>query len=93
MQRRDFVGVIGAVAATTTAFAAQPSPGEDGSVGESEIVLGHTGILSGPLGAPIKILLAGSGLAFDAVNAQGGIGRVNPGLTAHISVYDSCIPA
>lgn len=41
--------------------------------GSREWVLGMTGILNGPLGDPIRIMLAGAQLAFDAVNAQGGI--------------------
>ncbi|WP_260685137.1 ABC transporter substrate-binding protein [Variovorax sp. KBS0712] len=45
----------------------------ENGVSDGEIVLGHTGILSGPLGVPIKVVMAGAGLAFDAVNAQGGL--------------------
>ena len=45
----------------------------ENGVTDTEVVLGHTGILSGPLGAPIKVVMAGAGLAFDAVNAQGGV--------------------
>jgi branched-chain amino acid transport system substrate-binding protein len=45
----------------------------ENGVTDTEIVLGHTGILSGPLGAPIKVVMAGAGLAFDSVNAQGGL--------------------
>ena len=39
-----------------------------------DIVLGHTGVLSGPLGAVIKAMLAGADLAFGEANAQGGVG-------------------
>ncbi|HET7792008.1 MAG TPA: ABC transporter substrate-binding protein [Rhizobacter sp.] len=39
----------------------------------AELVLGHTGVLSGPLGAPVKTMLAGAGLAFAEANAQGGV--------------------
>ncbi len=40
----------------------------------NDIVLGHTGILGGPLGVPVTTMLAGANLAFDEVNRQGGIG-------------------
>ncbi len=39
-----------------------------------DIVLGHTGVLSGPLGAVIKAMLAGADLAFGEADAQGGVG-------------------
>ncbi|GAB4557301.1 MAG: hypothetical protein Tsb007_16640 [Rhizobacter sp.] len=39
----------------------------------SEIVLGHTGILNGPLGGPVKTMLAGAQLAFAEANARGGV--------------------
>jgi branched-chain amino acid transport system substrate-binding protein len=38
-----------------------------------EIVLGQSAVISGPLGVPIRALNAGAQLAFDAVNAGGGI--------------------
>ncbi|MEO8154935.1 MAG: ABC transporter substrate-binding protein [Rhizobacter sp.] len=40
----------------------------------TDIVLGHTGVLGGPLGAPVKTMLAGANLAFSEFNSQGGIG-------------------
>jgi branched-chain amino acid transport system substrate-binding protein len=74
MHRRNFIAASAAAVAglgpfvpSFSAFAA-----ESGAT-DTEIVLGHTGILSGPLGAPIKVVMAGAGLAFDAVNAQGGL--------------------
>lgn len=68
MQRRSFLaaGVAGAGLAWAGAAQAQ-------AAGEGDIVLGQTGILNGPLGAPIRVVLAGAQLAFDAVNAQGGV--------------------
>ncbi len=44
---------------------------------QSDIVLGHTGILTGPLGGPVKTMLAGALLAFGETNARGGIGGRN----------------
>lgn len=41
--------------------------------GSNDLVLGQTGILTGPLGGPIVSMLGGARLAFDNVNAQGGI--------------------
>jgi branched-chain amino acid transport system substrate-binding protein len=39
----------------------------------NELLLGHTGILSGPLGAPVKAMLAGADLAFGDSNQKGGV--------------------
>ncbi len=68
MQRRRLLaaGAAGAGLAWTGALRAQ-------GAAEGDIVLGQTGILNGPLGAPIRVVLAGAQLAFDAVNAQGGV--------------------
>ncbi|CAN7272814.1 ABC transporter substrate-binding protein [Variovorax sp. LjRoot290] len=41
---------------------------------DSEILLGSSAVLSGPLGSQIKVVHNGAGLAFDAVNEQGGVG-------------------
>ncbi len=38
-----------------------------------ELILGHTGVLGGPLGVPVKAMLGGAQLAFGAFNAQGGV--------------------
>ena len=45
----------------------------DPGVGDAEVVFGHTGILTGPLGGQIKIMLAGAELAFAESRAQGGV--------------------
>ena len=68
LHRRSAAAAIGLAAAlpwgaraTETAAAAR------------ELLLGHTGVLSGALGVPIRALLAGAGLAFQQVNAGGGL--------------------
>ena len=63
MQRRHFL------AATGLATLGVPARAQS----SNEIVLGNSGVLGGPLGAPVKTMLAGAGLAFGAVNAQGGV--------------------
>jgi ABC-type branched-subunit amino acid transport system substrate-binding protein len=64
MQRRPLI--LGtALAAVTASFRVQAQA--------AEIVLGHTGVLGGPLGVPVKTLLAGAGLAFAEANAQAGV--------------------
>ena len=71
MQRRKVLasalGGLGWIAtpALCRAQAAAAAPGD--------IVLGQSGVISGPLGLPIKALNAGAQLAFDAANASGGI--------------------
>jgi ABC-type branched-subunit amino acid transport system substrate-binding protein len=72
MQRRSFV-------ASSAAFAAGLVPlssarAAENGVSDGEIVLGSSAVLSGPLGSQIKVVHNGAGLAFDAVNEQGGIG-------------------
>lgn len=65
MQRRSLLTAVGLSALLpATRSAAQGS----------EIVLGHTGILNGPLGGPVKTMLAGAQLAFGEANARGGVG-------------------
>ena len=51
------------------AFATAGEPG----VTDDEVIFGQTAILSGPLGQPILSLQAGAKLAFDEVNAKGGV--------------------
>lgn len=68
MQRRTFLAAAGVAAAMPATI-----PAAFGQGGPGEIVLGHTGILSGPLGAPVKTMLAGAELAFGAANARGGV--------------------
>lgn len=65
MQRRSLLiaSALAPALAATRAFGAR----------NADIVLGHTGVLGGPLGVPVKTLLAGANLAFSAVNTQGGI--------------------
>ena len=68
MQRRQFAAALGAAAfAPGLLRAAEPG------VGDAEVVFGHTGILNGPLGGQIKIMLAGAELAFAESRAQGGV--------------------
>jgi len=68
MRRRDALGTLGAFGLIGSAVsAAEPS------VSSTEVVLGQSAIISGPLGVPIRALNAGAQLAFDAVNAQGGV--------------------
>jgi ABC-type branched-subunit amino acid transport system substrate-binding protein len=70
MHRRNFMAASAAAASLGLFSVARAA---ENGVTDTEVVLGHTGILSGPLGAPIKVVMAGAGLAFDAVNAQGGV--------------------
>lgn len=71
INRRDVLGVLGAVGATGYVPAAAAAA--ESGVSASEVVLGQSAIISGPLGAPIKALNAGAQMAFDAVNTQGGV--------------------
>lgn len=68
MQRRRVLLGAGAAAALLGAGARAAETG----VSDKEVLLGHTGILTGPLGVTIKTFLAGADLAFGDVNAQGG---------------------
>lgn len=72
MQRRNFIAAS-AAAAVGLGHLSLPAHAAENGVTDGEIILGHTGILSGPLGVPVKVVMAGAGLAFDAVNAQGGL--------------------
>jgi ABC-type branched-subunit amino acid transport system substrate-binding protein len=67
MQRRHFSAAIGAAV-----FAPGLRAAEQG-VSDTEVVFGHTGILNGPLGGQIKVMLAGADLAFAESRAQGGV--------------------
>jgi branched-chain amino acid transport system substrate-binding protein len=64
MQRRPLLKAAGLAAFLSSTHAQAQS---------SDIVLGHTGVLSGPLGAVVKAMLAGAELAFGEANAHGGI--------------------
>jgi branched-chain amino acid transport system substrate-binding protein len=68
MQRRHVAAAIGAFGLTgfRGLHAAEGAPG-------NEIVLGQSAVISGPLGGPIRAMISGTQLAFDAVNAQGGV--------------------
>ncbi|WP_260590762.1 ABC transporter substrate-binding protein [Variovorax sp. DXTD-1] len=46
----------------------------ESGVTDTEILLGSSAVLSGPLGSQIKVVLNGAALAFDAANEQGGVG-------------------
>lgn len=67
IQRRAFAAALGAAA-----FAPGLRAAEQG-VTDNEVMFGHTGILTGPLGGQIKIMLAGAELAFAESRAQGGV--------------------
>ena len=71
MQRRSFIAST-AVAAAGLARLSSAQAAETG-VSDSEIVLGSSAVLSGPLGSQIKVVHNGAALAFDAVNEQGGV--------------------
>jgi ABC-type branched-subunit amino acid transport system substrate-binding protein len=68
MRRRNALGALGAIGLAGPAWSATEAGGS-----ATEIVLGQSAITSGPLGVPIKALNSGAQLAFDAVNAQGGV--------------------
>lgn len=59
--------------AAAAAGAFSPAGATELGVSDGEILLGHTGILSGPLGQQIKVMLAGAELAFADSRAQGGV--------------------
>lgn len=65
MLRRRFLASVAAATFLPTVRAAEPG------VTDSEILLGTSGILSGPLGANVKTMLAGADLAFGEAKAQG----------------------
>lgn len=67
MQRRHFSAAIGAAVFAPALRAAEPG------VSDAEVVFGNTGILTGPLGGQIKVMLAGAELAFAESRAQGGV--------------------
>ncbi len=68
MKRRQMLGSA-AAACGLAAGQLRAQPG----VSDHEIVLGQTGILSGPLGAVIKEFNAGAQIAFSQANASGGV--------------------
>jgi branched-chain amino acid transport system substrate-binding protein len=70
MQRRHIAAAIGALGLTGLrgVYAADAPAGA-----ANEIVLGQSAVISGPLGVPIRALISGAQMAFDAVNANGGV--------------------
>lgn len=71
MDRRHFLAAAGAAATLpATAFAAR-SP--EAGVSDSEILLGQSAVLTGPLSAGALAMQGGARLAFEEANARGGI--------------------
>jgi branched-chain amino acid transport system substrate-binding protein len=69
MDRRGFLAVAGAACMAGTARA---QSAEDG-VSRTEILLGQSAVLSGPLGEAASAAQAGARLTFDEANANGGV--------------------
>jgi len=69
LHRRDLMLAAGAAALAAPVFAVRTEPG----VTDSEILLGQSAVLSGPLGAGALALQGGANIAFDEVNAQDGV--------------------
>ena len=70
MRRRDLL----AAALSTTAFGlTRNAYGAQNGVGESEVLLGQSAVLSGPLGVAVKSFNVGAHLAFEQENARGGV--------------------
>ena len=69
MHRRDFMLAACASTMATPLFAARTDPG----VTDTEIVLGQSAVLSGPLGAGALALQGGAKIAFEEASAKGGI--------------------
>jgi len=70
MQRRHIVAAIGGLAWSPARFGARAQ--SDASA--NDILLGQSAVISGPLGPPIRALIAGAQMAFDTVNSAGGVG-------------------
>lgn len=68
MQRRKTLAALGGLA-----WIATPLARAQGAAASNDIVIGQSAVISGPLGGPIKAMISGAQLAFDAVNAQGGL--------------------
>ncbi|MEJ8855155.1 ABC transporter substrate-binding protein [Variovorax robiniae] len=68
MDRRSFIVGTGASVALGAARVAQAAESSSG-----DIVIGQSAVLSGPLAPSVLVMQGGSRLAFDEVNAQGGI--------------------
>ena len=62
-----------AVILSSALLAAAPLLAGDSGVGDTEILIGSSAVLTGPLGPQTTEYTVGSNLCFDAVNASGGI--------------------
>lgn len=69
MHRRSFVSGSAALLALPSFHARAAEAG----VSDEQILFGHTGILSGPLGGQINLMLAGAELAFAEAARGGGV--------------------
>lgn len=90
MKRRNLIVAAAAAAGAATVSAPRLARAAEPGVTEDRIPIGHSGILSGPLGAPVQALLAGAQLAFGQVNSQGGIAGRQIDL---IRLDDELVPA
>lgn len=70
MDRRDFVLTAGASLAAPLSHAARSS---EAGITDTEILIGQSAVLSGPLSPGAIAMRDGAQLAFDDINAQGGI--------------------
>ena len=68
MLRRRAIGALGSLGVASSAWSAT-----EAAPSATEVVLGQSAVISGPLGGPIKAMTSGAQMAFDAVNAQGGV--------------------
>jgi len=68
MQRRHIAAAIG----TLGLIGLRGVRAADGATA-NEVVLGQSAVISGPLGGPIRGVIAGAQMAFDAVNTAGGV--------------------
>jgi ABC-type branched-subunit amino acid transport system substrate-binding protein len=69
MQRRQIAATIAALGLTGLRGVHAAETGTSAN----EIVLGQSAIVSGPLGVPIRALIAGAQMAFDTINGAGGV--------------------
>lgn len=69
MQRREWMTAVGGLGLMGAGISARAESG----VPANEIVLGQSAVITGPLGGPIRAMNSGIQIAFDAVNAQGGL--------------------
>lgn len=84
MRRRTSMAALAASAAWP--LVARPADG----VTDKEVLVGQSGIVSGPLGTTIKTMLTGVNAAFAGVNASGGVAGRSIRL---ISLDDELVPA